>query len=71
MPIYGEEMREKLLGIKGAVNATLYHQREWIDSLYYGNHHLSGCSALQRNYVEIDKKDAVERGYTPCSKCGG
>ena len=34
-------------------------------------YHLSGCSALQRNYVEIDKKDAIERGYTPCSKCGG
>jgi hypothetical protein len=35
------------------------------------DYHLSGCSALQRNYVEIDKRDALERGYTPCSKCGG
>lgn len=35
------------------------------------DYHLSGCSALQRNYIEIDKKDAVARGYTPCSKCGG
>lgn len=34
-------------------------------------YHLSGCSALQRNYIEIDKKDAEARGYTPCSKCGG
>lgn len=34
-------------------------------------YHLSGCSALQRNYIEIDKKDAIARGYTPCSKCGG
>lgn len=33
--------------------------------------HLSGCPSLQRNYIEIDKKDAIERGYTPCSKCGG
>ena len=34
-------------------------------------YHLSGCPALQRNYIEIDKKDAEARGYTPCSKCGG
>ena len=34
-------------------------------------YHLSGCSALQRNYIEIDRKDAQARGYTPCSKCGG
>ena len=33
--------------------------------------HLPGCAALQRNYIEIDKKAAVERGYTACSKCGG
>ena len=35
------------------------------------DYHLGGCPALQRNYIEIDKKDALERGYTPCSKCGG
>lgn len=35
------------------------------------DYHLSGCPSLQRNYIEIDKKDALERGYTPCSKCGG
>ena len=35
------------------------------------SYHLAGCSALQRNYVEVDKKDAIERGYTPCAKCGG
>ena len=35
------------------------------------DYHLPGCSVLERNYVEIDKKDAIERGYTPCSKCGG
>ena len=35
------------------------------------DYHLPGCSALQRNYIEIDKRDAIERGYTPCSKCGG
>ena len=35
------------------------------------DYHLAGCPALQRNYIEIDKRDAIERGYTPCSKCGG
>ncbi|MBQ3292126.1 MAG: hypothetical protein IJH43_07105 [Mogibacterium sp.] len=35
------------------------------------DYHLPGCPSLQRNYVEIDKKDALARGYTPCSKCGG
>lgn len=35
------------------------------------DYHLPGCSALQRNFIEIDKRDAIERGYTPCSKCGG
>lgn len=35
------------------------------------DYHLGGCPALQRNYIEIDKKDAQARGYTPCSKCGG
>ena len=35
------------------------------------SYHLRGCPALQRNYIEIDKKDAIARGYTPCSKCGG
>ena len=35
------------------------------------DYHLRGCPALQRNYIEIDRKDAVDRDYTPCSKCGG
>lgn len=35
------------------------------------SYHLPGCSSLSRNYIEIDKKDAVARGYSPCSKCGG
>lgn len=34
-------------------------------------YHLHGCPSLERNYIEIDRKDAVRRGYTPCSKCGG
>ena len=46
------------------------------DLIYYfpaegEDYHLPGCASLQRNYIEIDKETAVERGYTPCSKCGG
>lgn len=35
------------------------------------SYHLSSCPTLQRNYVEIERSVARERGYTPCSKCGG
>jgi hypothetical protein len=35
------------------------------------SYHLPGCASLQRNYIEVDKRDAISRGYTPCSKCGG
>ena len=35
------------------------------------DYHLPGCSSLQRNFIEIDRETAMERGYTPCSKCGG
>ena len=35
------------------------------------DYHLPGCASLQRNYIELDKSTAIERGYTPCSKCGG
>ena len=35
------------------------------------DYHLAGCPSLQRNYIEIDKTTAAERGYTACSKCGG
>jgi hypothetical protein len=34
-------------------------------------YHLPGCRVLERNYIEMEKSTAVERGYTPCSKCGG
>ena len=35
------------------------------------SYHLPSCGALQRNYIEIEKRVAVKRGYTACSKCGG
>lgn len=35
------------------------------------DYHLPGCQALQRNYIEIDRQAAKDRGYTACAKCGG
>lgn len=35
------------------------------------DYHLAGCDTLLRNYLEIERSVAIERGYTPCSKCGG
>lgn len=35
------------------------------------DYHLSGCDTLERNYIEIERKVAVNRGYTACLKCGG
>lgn len=34
-------------------------------------YHTADCRLVDKYYVEIKKADAVERGYTPCSKCGG
>ena len=56
-----------LCGSRKASNGTL---------IYYfpsagDDYHLRGCPSLQRNYIEIEKRDAVARGYTPCAKCGG
>lgn len=35
------------------------------------SYHLPGCATLERNYIELEKRVAVKRGYTACSKCGG
>lgn len=34
-------------------------------------YHVEGCPVLERNYIEVEKRVAVKRGYTACSKCGG
>lgn len=34
-------------------------------------YHMNGCRVMERNYIEITKKIAERRGYTPCTKCGG
>ena len=35
------------------------------------DYHLRGCGALERNYIEIERETAIERGYGPCATCGG
>ena len=35
------------------------------------SYHLPGCKVLQRRYIEIEKRVALKRKYSPCSKCGG
>lgn len=34
-------------------------------------YHKSTCSAVDKYVIEIEKKEAEKRGYTPCLKCGG
>jgi len=34
-------------------------------------YHKSDCHQVSRYAVEINKEDAENKGYTPCSKCGG
>ncbi len=46
------------------------------DSVYifeaYGKvYHKGDCKTIEKNIVEVDKEIAIEKGYTPCSKCKG
>lgn len=34
-------------------------------------YHKAGCRIIDKYYIEIEKKDAEAKGYSPCSKCGG
>lgn len=49
-------------------------KREPIDETVYitksgSKYHRAGCSYLKKSKIPISKKDAIARGYTPCSKC--
>lgn len=35
------------------------------------DYHLRGCASLQRNYIEIERRVAIGRGYGACATCGG
>lgn len=34
-------------------------------------YHKGSCKTIEKYAVEIEKAEAVNQGYTPCSKCGG
>lgn len=34
-------------------------------------YHKAGCRIIDKYYIQIEKKDAKAKGYSPCSKCGG
>ena len=67
IPVYGNEMREKVLEIDGVVNASLYHKRQYVDSLYYKNTHLSGVSVFgtDNSYFETSGMQIIKgRGFS-------
>ena len=34
-------------------------------------YHRENCKTIEKHVVEIEKKEALQRGYMPCAKCGG
>ncbi len=34
-------------------------------------YHTADCRTVDKYYTEMEKADALEKGYTPCEKCGG
>ena len=48
---------------KGSIIYCFYHSGE--------SYHRPDCSTVERYVTEIEKSEAVRRGYTPCMKCGG
>ena len=35
------------------------------------SYHLPGCNTLKRNYIEMERRIAIKRGYKSCNICGG
>ena len=45
-----------------------------IVSCFYGDdtcYHRGSCRSIKRHTIVVDRGEAEEKGYTPCSKCGG
>ena len=41
---------------------------------FYGDdtcYHRGNCRSIRRHTIVVDRGEAEEKGYTPCSKCGG
>jgi len=34
-------------------------------------YHVAGCSMVDKYFVEMERADAIGKGYTPCQSCGG
>lgn len=35
------------------------------------SYHIGTCRTLTKQYIEMERRIAIRRGYKPCSKCGG
>ena len=57
----------KLCKPQGRQDGTLVYCFETSGKAY----HLGECTVVDRYVIEIGKNEAVNQGYTPCSKCGG
>lgn len=53
------------LTVKKGIPSTVYVTKTG------DKYHVDGCSSLSRSKIAISYKDAVKKGYTPCSKCIG
>lgn len=40
-------------------------------SVSSGTYHRKKCSVVEKSYVSMPRSEAIERGFTPCMKCGG
>ncbi|MCQ2547413.1 MAG: hypothetical protein MJ145_00205 [Clostridia bacterium] len=38
---------------------------------YGGSYHLKGCKTIDKYVIEMDRDDAIEKGFSACKKCGG
>lgn len=38
---------------------------------YGGVYHNRGCRYVEKHVISIERDEALEKGYTPCMKCGG
>lgn len=54
VPIFDQSIIEEILEIDGAEKASLYHTRDWVDSLFYLNTRLSGATVvgIDENYLD-------------------
>lgn len=48
-----------------------YGSTVFVFTSYGSSYHLGSCKAVDKYYIKIEKEIAIEKGYTPCKKCGG